>query len=514
MHTCQQEAEKEERKRAAKARLEESDRRAIEKRAAQSLEPSKILEPPRNPWGNAESVGIADASFAGLGGGAHVITGVARGGGASAGAGLSGDAEGGAELVAAMLCNLSSDILDDLAKSSAWNLSLDESEGGGMGMGKSLGTSLGLDDGDLGIFDADNVATGAAISVLQGDDELTAGLAGLQPGGGIGVGSGTYTDPLLDANCFNTPAGWSLEASREGLGMQSSASWGDSASNHGAAVDIGKSFQAFHGVGSSGVFGGMLGGGDSCASDSASHAAPSKLGGWSGKMGMSDISSDLQFSSRLGAGRQGRQGGWEASLPVPFLPAGDEGGAMATMKRSGKGRRGGKNRQHFSSPAGLFHSLRDSASSRGSGRGVRQGAQAAETAVPAGGKYKTNAVGTNGEAVAVEGGQGGGGYGGGGEKQGGWQNTKGQTGKRGGDKSDYSDKSSTPQAEESGVGASTSSGADFSGGDATACGQAGTLDTCPRGDRRPRGSRGGAGRGVGGRRSQPAFRPTHWFHRT
>ena len=90
---------------------------------------------------------------------------------------MSGDAEGGAELVAAMLCNLSSDILDDLAKSSAWNLSLDESEGGGMGMGKSLGTSLGLDDGDLGIFDADNVATGAAISepkdLCQGCVRLT-----------------------------------------------------------------------------------------------------------------------------------------------------------------------------------------------------------------------------------------------------------------------------------------------------------------------------------------------------
>ena len=70
VHTCQQEAEQElERKRAAKARLEELDRRAIENRAAQSLEPNKILEPPRNPWGNAESIGHAGASFAGLGGG-------------------------------------------------------------------------------------------------------------------------------------------------------------------------------------------------------------------------------------------------------------------------------------------------------------------------------------------------------------------------------------------------------------------------------------------------------------
>ena len=96
-------------------------------------------------------------------------------------------------------------------------------------------------------------------SALEGDDELTAGLAGLQPGSG----SGTYTDPLLDESSFNPPAGWSSEASREGWGVESHASWGDSALNHGAAVDIGKAFEAFHGVGNSGVFGGMLGGGDS-----------------------------------------------------------------------------------------------------------------------------------------------------------------------------------------------------------------------------------------------------------
>ena len=360
--------------------------------------------------------------------------------------------------MAGMLGNLSSDILDNLATSNAWNLSLDESEGGSMGMGKSLGASLGLHDGDLGMFDTNDVATGAAVSILEGDDELTAGLAGLQPGSG----SGTYTDPLLDESSFNTPAGWSSEASREGWGVESHASWGDSALNHGAAVDIGKAFEAFHGVGNSGVFGGMLGGGDSFSS----HATPSKLGGWSGMMGMNDLSSDLQSNGLLGAGLQG---GWEASPPDTFLPAGEEGAAISTTQRSGKGQRGGKNRQQ-----------RDSANKggggggRGNGRGGGRGAQAAETAVPAevaGGNNNANASGTNGEA-AVEGGQGGGG-GGGREKRGGSRNTSGRTSKRGGDKIDKSDKSSKPQAEESGAGASAPSGADSGGGDATASGQAG-----------------------------------------
>ena len=365
--------------------------------------------------------------------------------------------------MAGMLGNLSSDILDNLATSNAWNLSLDESEGGSMGMGKSLGASLGLHDGDLGMFDTNDVATGAAVSILEGDDELTAGLAGLQPGSG----SGTYTDPLLDESSFNTPAGWSSEASREGWGVESHASWGDSALNHGAAVDIGKAFEAFHGVGNSGVFGGMLGGGDSFSS----HATPSKLGGWSGMMGMNDLSSDLQSNSLLGAGLQG---GWEASPPDTFLPAGEEGGAMATTQRSGKGQRGGKNRQQRDS-ANKGGGGGGGGGGRGNGRGGGRSAQAAETAVPAevaGGNNNANASGTNGEA-AVEGGQVGGG-GGGREKRGGSRNTSGRTSKRGGDKGDKSDKSSKPQAEESGGGASTPSGPDSSGGDATASGQSGS----------------------------------------
>ena len=366
--------------------------------------------------------------------------------------------------MAGMLGNLSSGILDNLATSNAWNLSLDESEGGSMGMGKSLGASLGLHDGDLGMFDTNDVATGAAVSILEGDDELTAGLAGLQPGSG----SGTYTDPLLDESSFNTPAGWSSEASREGWGVESHASWGDSALNHGAAVDIGKAFEAFHGVGNSGVFGGMLGGGDSFSS----HATPSKLGGWSGMMGMNDLSSDLQSNSLLGAGLQG---GWEASPPDTFLPAGEEGGAMATTQRSGKGQRGGKNRQQRDSANKGGGGGGGGGGGRGNGRGGGRGAQAAETAVPAevaGGNNNANASGTNGEA-AVEGGQVGGG-GGGREKRGGSRNTSGRTSKRGGDKGDKSDKSSKPQAEESGGGASTPSGPDSSGGDATASGQAGS----------------------------------------
>jgi hypothetical protein len=190
--------------------------------------------------------------------------------------------------------------------------------------------------------DTNNVATGAADFILEGDDEFadSMGMEDLDDHDGSGV--------LLDDSSFNTPAGWAPAATREAwAGEQNAglAAWDTNALSQGSAVNIEKAFGSFNGMGYS------------------LSVAQNNLV-WSGTMmGVGhDVGNTWQLnddgldsSQRLALPQ-----GWSAPPPESFQPAGDEddvaqlhggrrGGVKGQRTRNGGGR---KNRGATAKTAG------------------------------------------------------------------------------------------------------------------------------------------------------------------
>ena len=170
---------------------------------------------------------------------------------------------------------------------------------------------------DSGLFkmeDTNDVATGAADFILEGDDEPVSGIQNLNDDG--------CNDDILDHSSFNTPAGWAPAASREAWGgeqMSGAGAWDTRALSQGTAVNIEKAFGAFNGVGNNSMLGGLT---------YSLAGAQSNLV-WSGTM-MSvghDVASDWHLSNDEGsdtAQRMALPQGWSAPPPDSFQPAGDE----------------------------------------------------------------------------------------------------------------------------------------------------------------------------------------------
>jgi hypothetical protein len=190
--------------------------------------------------------------------------------------------------------------------------------------------------------DTNNVATGAADFILEGDDEFADGMGmeDLDDNDGSGV--------LIDDSSFNTPAGWAPAATREAwAGEQNtgSAAWDTNALSQGSAVNIEKAFGAFNGMGYS------------------LSVAQNNLV-WSGTMmGVGhDVGSTWQLNDDglNSSQRLALPQGWSAPPPDSFQPAGDEddvaqghggrrGGVKGQRTRNGGGR---KNRGATAQTAG------------------------------------------------------------------------------------------------------------------------------------------------------------------
>lgn len=179
--------------------------------------------------------------------------------------------------------------------------------------------------------DTNDVATGAADFILEGDDEPASGMQELSDGG---------EESLLE-HSFNAPAGWAPASSRAGWGGEAGTGAGawdlSQGLSQGSSVNIEKAFGAFNGVGNNSVLGGLAYG---------IPASKSNLV-WSGSMmGIGDLANDWQLNNEgdENAGLRMPQG-WSAPPPDSFASVGDVGGES---QRSGhpdrdKGR-GGRNK--------------------------------------------------------------------------------------------------------------------------------------------------------------------------
>jgi hypothetical protein len=173
--------------------------------------------------------------------------------------------------------------------------------------------------------DTNDVATGAADFILDGDDE------GLCDGG---------DDALLE-HSFNAPVGWAPASSRAGWGGETSSvsgAWDTNALGQGSSVNIEKAFGAFNGVGNNSVLGGLA---------SSFPTSQSNLV-WSGSMmPMSfDVTSDWQLQNDDTAHRtSGLPQGWAAPPPDSFQPAGDtDSGSRQTVRQDRSEGMGAKGR--------------------------------------------------------------------------------------------------------------------------------------------------------------------------
>jgi hypothetical protein len=277
--------------------------------------------------------------------------------------------------------------------------------------------------------DANDVVAMMAADLI-GDDEPAGSMQGLGDGG---------DDSLLDESSFNAPAGWASAASREQWsGETSTSSWSTHVLGQGPSVNIEKAFVAFNGVGNHGMLGGL--------SYSIPGAPQSNLV-WSGTMMPmgNDVVSDWQMNNHIGLGSTQPQG-WSAPPPDSFQPAGDEddgltaqegevGGSSRGEGGSGKGQRGGKNKQ-----------VRDAGKGSGGGRGGGKrgrGGGAVGVQVDTGmtealmSKPAENGAEAQGPAAGAQGGgRGGRGSGGGGSGRAQSANTQSRSSRRnGGDKS-------------------------------------------------------------------------------
>ena len=189
--------------------------------------------------------------------------------------------------------------------------------------------------------DTNDVATGAADFILEGDDEPASSMQELRDEG---------EESLLE-HSFNAPAGWAPASSRAGWGGETGTGAGawdlSQGLSQGSSVNIEKAFGAFNGVGNNSVLGGLAYG---------LPASQSNLV-WSGSMmGMGDMPNDWQLNNE-GAEHSGlgTPQGWSAPPPDSFASVGDVGcgsrqtgrgdrDGMGGKGRSGKKLRGQKNR--------------------------------------------------------------------------------------------------------------------------------------------------------------------------
>ena len=178
------------------------------------------------------------------------------------------------------------------------------------------------------VEDTDNVATGAADFILEGDDEPAAGM-----------GMEDLDDNDGNDSSFNTPAGWAPAASREawaGDQTSGSAAWDTHTLSQGSAVNIEKAFGAFNGMGNNSMLGGLA------------YSLPGAQNNlvWSGTM--MGVGHDMGNTWQL---NDGLPQGWSAPPPDSFQPAGDaddvvqgQGGQQEGQRGGGKGQRS-RNRQ-------------------------------------------------------------------------------------------------------------------------------------------------------------------------